>query len=106
MPRGIRLLHRGLLAIDAAVQSAGPEERSLGTGGIEDVDKLRRVLIWAIVVGESQHARARALGDDDARRRSSTEEVERVGNGESCCGDSQQAHSKGDVSEHGEEYDF
>lgn len=74
-----RLLHGRGLVVDASVQSSRPEEGGLGAGLVENVDQLGSVLVRAVVVGESEHARLSALGDDNARAGSAGHELDGVG---------------------------
>ena len=76
--RRVRLLDRGSLVVDTAVERAGPEEGGLGARLVEDVDQLRRVLVRSIVVGKSEHPGAAALLDHHAGVCRPLDEGERV----------------------------
>ena len=66
MPRLIGLLDSRRLTVDTPIQGTRPEKGRLRSALIEDIDQLAGVLIWAIIVGESNDTGLGALSDDDA----------------------------------------
>lgn len=66
MARGKCLLDGGFLAVDTSVQGTAPEEGGFGAASVEDVDELRGVCVWTVVVGKCQHVGLAAFADDDA----------------------------------------
>jgi hypothetical protein len=94
--RVVGLLDGGLVVVDTAVQLAGPEECTLRTGLVEDVDQLVSVLARTVIVGEGENTGLGALANDLSSSLA-VEDLNGIFNGSgSDIADEQEAAESGD----------